>query len=859
MTNLSTRAFVSLGLLMAILAAPAAFPAAGRAQSPLSIPGATAIVEGVAPGDGLGPLAVADFDGDGDGDLLLGAPGARGGGGSLYGLRGLVFAGEEPVGLRDAPALERGAGGQGFAAALAAGDIDGDGLADALIWSAAGPRRIQVRFGGPGFFEPSGGPAAVPPHILLTPQEPVRSLAVADLDGDGHDDLIIGSPDDADGGPRFGRPFNGIAVRFGPFTPHIPGSPVLRPAQRIELRVAGATRVGHAILAADVTGDGSPDLLLSAHDDDDDPALLAVAGPFAREDRTLDLDSGEDVRFTVTDVDLARAIAFGDADLDGAPDILVGFEGNRRVSIISGSSIPPAGPAPLRRIDHERLSGPAEVGFGAHLAIADLDGDGLPDVVAGAPRGGPRGAVAFLAGSERDPEIGAVAPRRAPPGATLRIRGHALAGATVLFRDADGDFLHGTRLSSRPGELRLLAPPDSPDAPVLLDVIVRRDEGRTERKAAFTLLPRTETVDLPPGWSLQGWTADSAIGAASSTEGDPIARIFAWDARAGRFFAYAPGRPPPPGEGSRIRLGQGLWLRVDDPGGARWPRPGFAAARVQELAAGWNLVMWSGPSGTPVAEAVRPIAAALDSLHAWDADAQRYRTYAPDRPAQPDAPRTLDHGDAFWLLLDAPAAWPQPAASEPPIARNVAEVRAATVFLKQGAREATGFLIGENRIMTAAHGVQNERTVRVIFPGGEERTGLVVAVDGPMDIAVLEVAGIPDGLARLDWETAAGPEPLTAVWSWGFPLGDVFGEETRSSVAGGLVAAHQRNFRDFAVLQTDVAVTTGSSGSPLVTADGRLVGVIISYITSGGDDVEGLNLAIDVAANRDRLRALVER
>ncbi|MDE2640383.1 MAG: trypsin-like peptidase domain-containing protein [Chloroflexota bacterium] len=854
MTKLWTRALVSLALLGAL----AAFATPGRAQTPVSIAGATAVIEGVAPLDGVGPLASADFDGDGADDLLLGAPGA-GGGGLLYGLRGPVFAGDDPVGLRDAPVLDRGADGQGFGAALAAGDIDGDGIADAVIWSGTGPRRLQVRFGGPGFFDPSGGGDADPPHIFLTPQEPVRALRVADLDGDGHADLISGSPGDADGGARFGVPFNGIAVRFGPFTPLAPGSPVLRPAGRIELRVKDATRVGHAVLAADFTGDGATDLLLSALDDDDDPVLFAVAGPFAREDRTLDLGDEEDVRFNVTDVDFARAIAFGDADLDGAPDILVGFEGNRRVSIISGFAIPPAGPTPLRRIDHERLTGPEEAGFGAFLAVADLDGDGLSDIVAGAPRGSPRGAVAFLAGADRDPLIGAVVPSHAPPGSTLRIRGHGLAGAIVLFRDAEGEFLIPTRLSSRPGEIRLLAPQPDSDEPFLLDVIVRRDEGRTERKAAFTLLPRTETVDLPPGWSLQGWTSDSAIAAASSTEGHPIAAIFAWDAPAGSYFAYAPDRPTPPEEGSRIRLGQGLWLLVDDLTGARWHRPSFAAARVQELVAGWNLVMWSGPSGTPIAEAVRPIGEALQGLYTWDADAQDYRIYAPDRPAPPDAPAMLDYGDAVWLRLDAPAAWPQPAVSAPPVARSVAEARAATVFLKQGTRESTGFLIGENRIMTAAHGVQNDRTVRVIFPGGEERTALVVAADGPMDIAVLEVSGIPDGVTRLDWETAASPEPMTDVWSWGFPLGDVFGAETSVSVAGGLVAAHQRNFRDFPVLQTDVSVVTGSSGSPLVTADGRVVGVIISFITSGGDDVEGLNLAVDIAANRDRIRAMVER
>ena len=231
----------------------------------------------------------------------------------------------------------------------------------------------------------------------------------------------------------------------------------------------------------------------------------------------------------------------------------------------------------------------------------------------------------------------------------------------------------------------------------------------------------------------------------------------------------------------------------------------------------------------------------------------------PDRPAQLDDPHTLSNGEAFWLLLDEAAAWPQPSKGTPPVARSVAEARAAAVFLKQGGREGTGFLVGETRIITAAHVVQNGHTVQVHFPGGEERTALVVAADGPLDIAVLEVSGVPAGVTRLDWETAASPEPATPVWSWGFPLGDVFGSDTSVSVAGGLVAAHQRNFRDFAVLQTDAAVVPGSSGSPLITADGRLVGVIISYITSGGDDVEGLNLAVDVAANRDRIRALVER
>ena len=194
-----TKSFARAAAALALLVALAALPTPGSAQSLAFIPRASAIIDGVAYGGGLGPVAAADFDADGDDDLLLGAPGD--GGGALYGLPGPVFSDGDAPALRDAPVLGRGVAGQGYGAALAAGDIDGDGIADALIWSAAGPRRLDVRFGGPAFFEPGAPPVAAAPFIRLGPREPVRSLQVADLDGDGHNDIITGSPDSADGGP----------------------------------------------------------------------------------------------------------------------------------------------------------------------------------------------------------------------------------------------------------------------------------------------------------------------------------------------------------------------------------------------------------------------------------------------------------------------------------------------------------------------------------------------------------------------------------------------------------------------------------------------------------------------------------
>ena len=839
-----------LALTLLSIAAP------GRAQTADFAPLPSATLGGLTSGGALGPLAAADFDADGNDDLIFGAPGADGG--ALYGLSGPLEPGDLTVPL---PPLQRGSPDAGLATTLASGDINGDGIPDALIVSAANRRRIDVRFGGPGFFEPREAPLPDQPHILLFHSEPVRSLSVADVDGDGHDDLITGSPDQDPADASYDSGFNGLVVRFGPFAPKRGAPGLLEAARRIELTIAGASRVGQAVHAADVTGDGTPDLLLAARDADDDPVLLAIAGPVPRHSQTVELTADGGVHFTITDLDLASAIAVGDVDLDGVPDLLLAFAGDSRISVVSGFAIPPGGPTPLRRVDHELLHGPGRSGFGAHLAIADLDADGVPDLAVGAPQQGPagRGAALLFFGADRQPLITAIRPVKAPSGATLIVHGHALLTGEVFFRTTDDDLIAGEIVSARPGQLSVLMPHRAVRDPVPLDLVVRTAAGETVRSQAVTLLPAHETVALAPGWNLQGWPGDASLSEVAVTRSGRISRIFAWDTNAGTFVGYAPGLPTGPAGPPVVRAGQGVWLHVDGAAGARWQRPSFAGPRLQDLIAGWNLVMWSGPDGTPVPEAVRAIAEVLRILYRWDPSADRFHAYAPGLPASGNDAGTLTNGEGLWLLIDRPIAWPQPAAGTPPTALSVQEAGASAVFLRQDGREASGFVVGETQIVTAAHIVQNARTVRVHFPDGQERLGVVTAVDGPMDIAVVEVSGIPPNLTRLDWESASSLAPTTAVWSWGFPLGDVFGADTNASVSGGLVSAHQSNSRGFAVLQTDAAVTNGSSGAPLVTADGRLVGVVISFITSGGDDVEGLNLAIDVASNRDRFRALLER
>jgi FG-GAP repeat len=193
-------------------------------------------IDGPRNGDWLGAsvAAAGDVDGDGFGDVLVGAPKADPGGRLFAGSAWLVHGGPNggTIDLAASPQLavrfdgQRGgdtAGGDELGTSVsAAGDVDGDGLADVLIgapwsevpgrWAAGAAFLVQ---GGVAFGSVLGvgdGDPRVTRFLGAQAGDRTGTVGAAgDLDGDGAADLLVGAPF-AD---RSGRPDAGVVHLIG--------------------------------------------------------------------------------------------------------------------------------------------------------------------------------------------------------------------------------------------------------------------------------------------------------------------------------------------------------------------------------------------------------------------------------------------------------------------------------------------------------------------------------------------------------------------------------------------------------------------------------------------------------------------
>ena len=385
----------------------------GPLTSDIDTSEAVATISAEAFGDNLGfsVASAGDVNGDGFDDILIGARSNDDNGiqsGRVYLFYGPVSG---SLSATTADAIIEGAAFDEIGRAVAPlGDVNGDGFDDIVVGSdiAGGGSRGEIFiFNGPL----SGTRSVASADATITGSFDNESFGASiasagDINGDGVNDIIFGAPRFPLNGAGTGRAY----LFFGP----VSGSLIATQANAIIFGEAVNDDFGVSVAGGkDINGDGVPDVIVGADQ------LFANVGAgkayvfYGPLSGNIQAANAGAILTGEVDRDLfgTSVTSVGDFNGDGISDVTVGAPDNGAGGARPGRAYtffgPLSGTIAAANAD-SIVTGSDQDELGMSVAGGDVNGDGAPDLIVGAPQftTGAHGYAAVYFGTEGESEIG---------------------------------------------------------------------------------------------------------------------------------------------------------------------------------------------------------------------------------------------------------------------------------------------------------------------------------------------------------------------------------------------------------------------------------------------------------------------
>lgn len=159
--------------------------------------------------------------------------------------------------------------------------------------------------------------------------------------------------------------------------------------------------------------------------------------------------------------------------------------------------------------------------------------------------------------------------------------------------------------------------------------------------------------------------------------------------------------------------------------------------------------------------------------------------------------------------------------------RKIADATGSVVTIINSTGSGSGFLVStDGYFLTDAHVVGDDKTVRIRWPDGMEGLGTVERAIKNRDVAIIKA----NPRDRAPFALRRGPvTPGDRVYVIGSPNGKNF----EGTVSSGIISA-DRTIDGLRYIQSDAAMSPGSSGGPLLDEKGEVIGLSEMLYYNGG-------------------------